>query len=245
VALIAPDNPEYQQCVAAGEETIEDGGSQLDLVLAYNFNLADLQRQASTVLARLRQAGITTVSCTCDPLFLLYLTREAVAEDYQPEWQVLGTGFTDIDLVGQAYNMGQSGDQWTRAFGISYFAEQLPFTQSPGYLAYRQVRDDQPSQLVDILYYQLYALVIGIQMAGPELTPETFETGMFAYPGGTGVAGTWDFSPEHYSPQVDAREVWFDPDGESGFNGEPGTYAGDGPRYRQGEWPEGDPEVFE
>jgi hypothetical protein len=81
-------------------------------------------------------------------------------------------------------------------------------------------------------------------MAGPELTPETFETGMFAYPGGTGVAGTWDFSPEHYSPQVDAREVWFDPEAESGFNGEPGTYVGGGPRYRQGEWPEGDPEVF-
>ena len=96
---------------------------------------------------------------------------------------MLGTGFTDLDLVGQAYAKGEAGDQWARAFGLSYFAEQLPLSESPGYKAYRQVRDDQPSQLVDILYYQLYALVIGIQMAGPELTPENFETGMFAYPG--------------------------------------------------------------
>ncbi|HKH05179.1 MAG TPA: ABC transporter substrate-binding protein [Acidimicrobiales bacterium] len=244
VALIAPDNPEYQQCVAASEEVIREGGEELDLVLDYNLNIANLAPQASTLLARLRDADITTVSCTCDPLMVLYLTQEAESQGYQPEWQVLGTGFTDLDLVGQAYAQGLSGDQWSRAFGLSYFAEQQPFRESAGYRAYSEVRDDQPSQLVDILYYQLQALVIGIQMAGPNLTPETFETGMFAYPGGTGSAGTWDFFPEHYSPQVDAREVWFDTEGESGFNGEPGTYASNGTRYRQGEWPEGEPEVF-
>ena len=39
-ALIAPDNPEYQQCVAASERVIEEGGKQIDLVLDYNLNLA-------------------------------------------------------------------------------------------------------------------------------------------------------------------------------------------------------------
>jgi len=244
VALIAPDNPEYQQCVAAANETIEEAGSQLDLVLDYNYNLAELQAQAATILARLRSEEITTVGCSCDPLMILYLTRAAEAQGYQPEWQVLGAGFSDIDLVGQAYNLQLSGDQWSRAFGLSYFSEQLPPEESPAYQAYKSVRSDEPSKLVDLLYYQLYGLVIGIQMAGPELTPQTFETGMFAYPGGTGVAGTWDWSPEHYTPQVDAREVWFDPDGESSFNGDRGTYVGSEERFRQGEWPEGDPEVF-
>ncbi len=243
-ALIAPDNPEYQQCVAAAERVIDDAGKQLDLVLDYNLNLATLNDQSATLLARLRNAGITTVACTCDPAMVLYLTRQAQAQGYEPEWQVLGTGFTDLDLVGQAYDMGDSGDQWSRAFGLSYFAQQAPLTDSPGYNAYRTARDDTPSKLVDVLYYQLYLLVIGIQMAGPELTPENFETGMFAYPGGTGTAGTWDLKPEHYSPQIDAREVWFDPDAESPFNGDPGTYTSDNTRYRQGEWPEGEPEVF-
>ncbi len=243
-ALIAPDNPEYQQCVAASERVIEDAGKKLDLVLDYNLNLATLNDQSATLLARLRNAGITTVACTCDPTMVLYLTRQAQAQGYEPEWQVLGTGFTDLDLVGQAYDMGDSGDQWSRAFGLSYFAQQEPLNESPGYKAYRTVRDDTPSKLVDLLYFQLYSLVIGIQMAGADLNPENFETGMFAYPGGTGTGGTWDFKPEHYSPQVDAREVWFDPDAESPFNGDPGTYASDNKRYRQGEWPEGEPEVF-
>jgi hypothetical protein len=243
-AVIAPDNPEYQQCLAAAQRVIGDAGQEIDLVLDYNLNLANLAPQASNLLARLRQDGITTVGCTCDPVMVLYLTREAEAQGYQPEWQVFGTGFTDIDLVGQAYAQGLSGDQWSRAFGLSYFSEQQPQNQSAGYRAYRSVRDDQPSQLVDLLYYQLYSLVIGIQMAGPDLTPENFETGMFSYPGGTGVAGTWDYFPEHYTPQVDAREVWFDPQGESQFNGDAGTYVSDGRRFRQGEWPEGEPEVF-
>lgn len=244
-ALIAPDNPEYQQCVAASKRVIDDGGKQIDTILDYNLDIGTLPQQAATLLARLREAGSTTVACTCDPLMVLYLVRGAQSQGYEPEWQVLGTGFTDLDLVGQAYATGEAGEQWGRAFGLSYFSEQLPLNESPGYLAYRQVRSDQPSQLVDLLYNQLYALVIGIQMAGPELTPENFETGMFAYPGGTGVAGTWDFKPEHYSPQVDAREVWFDPATPSSFNNDPGSYRSNGTRYRQGEWPEGDPEVFE
>lgn len=244
VALIAPDNPEYQQCVASAQDVIRQEGGELDLVLDYNLNLANLQPQATTLLARLRSEGITTVQCTCDPLMILYLTQGAEAQNYGPEWNVLGAGYSDLDLVAQAYNMSLSGDQWTRAFGLSYFAEQLPSAESPAYQAYKSVRSDEPSQLVDLLYYQLYSLVIGIQMAGPDLTPETFETGMFAYPGGTGVAGTWDWSPEHYTPQVDAREVWFDPERESAFNGELGSYVGSEQRYRQGEWPESEPEVF-
>jgi hypothetical protein len=243
-ALIAPDNPEYQQCVAASERVIQDAGKKIDVVLDYNLNLATLSDQAATLLAQLRNEDVTTVACTCDPTMVLYLTQQAKAQGYEPEWQVLGTGFTDLDLVGQAYDRNESEGQWDRAFGLSYFAQQEQLTESTGYEAYRTVRDDTPSQLVDILYYQLYALVIGIQMAGPELTPENFETGMFAYPGGTGTAGTWDFKPEHYSPQIDAREVWFDSDTPSAFNGDPGTYLSDGTRYRQGEWPEGEPEVF-
>ena len=90
------------------------------------------------------------------------------------------------------------------------------------------MRDDEPSLLVDLIYYQLLMLALGIQMAGPDLTPETFETGLFAYPGGTGQAGAWDFSPGHYTPVTDIREIWWDPDKISPFNGEPGTYVDNG-----------------
>lgn len=244
VAVIAPDNPEYQQCVAASNDVVQEAGSQYDLILDYNLDLATLQPQAATLLGRLQNQGITTVACACDPSMLLFLTRGAEAQGYQPEWQVLGAGFTDLDLVAQGYATDLSGDQWSRAFGISYAAEPVPFQESPGYRAYRSARDDEPSQFVGLIYHQLYSLVIGIQMAGPELTPESFEAGMFTYPGGSGVAGTWEWGPGRHTPQVDAREVWWDPGARSPFNDQIGAYVGRDQRFRPGEWPGGEPEVF-
>jgi hypothetical protein len=81
-------------------------------------------------------------------------------------------------------------------------------------------------------------------MAGPNLTPETFETGLFSWPGGTGQTGAWDFGPGHYTPITDIREIWWEPDAVSAFNGQPGTYVDNGQRYLQQDVPEGDPEVF-
>ena len=43
---------------------------------------------------------------------------------------------------------------------------------------------------------------------------------------------------------TDIREIWWDPDTISAFNGEPGTYADSGQRYTQEDIPEGEPEVF-
>ena len=78
--------------------------------------------------------------------------------------------------------------------------------QAPGtsdaYPAYRSVRDDEPSELVDLLYGQLLPLALGIQMAGPNLTPETFETGMFYYPAKRGLRARGT-EPQHYTPVVD------------------------------------------
>jgi hypothetical protein len=82
-------------------------------------------------------------------------------------------------------------------------------------------------------------------MAGPELTPETFEAGLFALPERTGQAGTWDFSPGHYTPVTDIREMWWDADTISPFNNQPGTYLDRGERWTRDEIPEGDPEVLQ
>jgi hypothetical protein len=243
VAIVAPNNLEYQQCVDAGLAVIEEAGNEMDLRLEYVLDLAQTATQAPGLLARLKDAGITSVAFAGDPLMLLSLTAEANAQDYHPEWLLLGVGFTDLDLVGQMVQNAAPG-QWDRAFGGSPMAPQPTYGTSEAYRAYTSVRDDEPSLLVDVVYHQLLPLALGVQMAGPELTPETFETGLFAYPEGTGVAGTWDWTPTNYTPVVDIREIWWDPTRQSSFNGAMGTYADDGTRYRRGEIPEGEPEVF-
>jgi hypothetical protein len=242
-ALIAPDNLEYQQCADRAEEILAEHDLGFDLRQDYVLQLDQLQTQAVSILAQLKANDITTVTCACDPILMLYLAEQAELQNYQPEWHVLGVGFIDLDLTGQMIQK-RSGSQWSRAFGASPWGTQSPPGTSPAYQAYKSVRDDEPSLIVDLIYFQLYELVIGIQMAGPELTPEAFETGMFAYPGGSGGAGHWDFSPEHYTGVTDAREIWWDPNAISPFNGLPGSYVDNGGRYEQGELPEGEPEVF-
>ena len=243
MAIIAPNNREYQQCVDSFEQGLADEGNQVSLRLEYTLDVPTLRTQASTLLARIKQENVTSVSCACDPIMQMYLAQEATAQGYTPEWLVAGVGFIDLDLGGQiiAHN---AGDQWNRAFGGSRWAVAQSPETSDAYAAYHSVRSDEPSELVDLLYSQLLVIALGIQMAGPNLTPETFETGLFSYPPTMGQAGMWDWSPHHYTPVIDSREIWWDPDRISPFNGKPGTWVDNGTRTPDGEIPEGDPEVF-
>lgn len=232
VGVISPNNREYQQCTDHSEELIEEAGFELALREDYVLDIALIQAQATSLLGELRRNDITSVACGCDPLMMLYLTTLAEQQGYYPEWLNLGVGFTDLDLVGQII-ASQSGSQMSRAFGGSPWGAAVTNDESAGYRAYKSVRDDEPSQLVDIVYSQLYQAVLGLQMAGPDLTPETFETGMFAYPGGNGQFGQWDFSEGEYTGVQDAREIWWDPTAPSPFNGDPGTFRDDGTRWSQ------------
>ncbi len=243
VAVIAPNNLEYQQCVATGLQVIRDAGNDIDLELEYVLDFANVAAQAPALLAKLKDNDITSVACYCDPLMVLSLASQATEQDYFPEWLIGGVGFIDIDLVGQFINSA-APDQWKHAFGGSPSSPQALAGTSEAYKAYKSVRDDEPSIFVDVVYSQLLPLVLGVQMAGPNLTPETLETGMFSYPEATGLAGTWDWSPEHYSPVVDMREIWYDPAAPAPMSGTPGSYVDNGQRYRLGDIPEGTPEVF-
>ncbi|MFP3899312.1 MAG: ABC transporter substrate-binding protein [Acidimicrobiia bacterium] len=244
LAVIAPNNVEYQRCVDTFEEGLAAEGNELALRLDYSIDVATMPTQASGLLSRIKSEGITSVSCACDPIMQMYMAQEAEAQNYHPEWLIAGVGFIDLDLGGQII-AANAPEQWQRAFGVSPSAAQDPPDTNVAYQAYRSVRDDEPSQLIDIIFQQLLILALGVQMAGPELTPETFETGLFSYGPGTGTAGTWDFSPGHYTPITDARVLWWDPDAISPFNGAPGTYVDNGERYSQENMPEGQQEVFQ
>ena len=174
---------------------------------------------------------------------MIFLTAKATEQDYHPEWIEIGAALVDVDLVGQLYDQ----DQWSHAFGISYNGTYQPLRGSLGYHAYKSVRSDEPSLiLADVIYYQLYILALGVQLAGPNLTPENFERGLFSYPGGTGPAGTWAFGPRHYTPTVDGREIYWDPKKISPQNNQAGSYVESMPgrRFKANEWPAGDPPVF-
>ena len=229
LGIIYPDSAEYTRCAEHAIAAFEEAGIETH-VQNYTLNLGQTAAVAPSILAQLRDNDITSVACACDPLMQRDLANLAEQQGYEPEWLIQGVGYIDLDLVGQLMAFG-SGDQWTRAFGGSPTGAQPPWTTSEGYLAYRSVRADEPSKVVDVIYGQLYRLAIGIQMAGPDLTPENFQTGMYNYPGGTGDLGAWDFAPGNHTGVIDARMVMWRPDLRSPFNGEMGTYIDTGQRF--------------
>lgn len=236
VGIVAPDNPEYQQCVDAAERKVKAAGYEINRY-SYTLDLSTASDQANNLAARLRSDGITTVVLASDPLVPLLLVSRMSQQSYFPEWVVTGTALTDIDLVGQIYDT----EQWKNAFGISYYAEQQPAGSSYAYFAFKSIYPDaEPIIGVELLYYYFYMFALGVQMAGPNLTPQTFAAGLRAYPGGSGPAGTWGFPAGTYTPYRDAREIYWDPLDLSVYNGKAGRYASNGKRYRIGEWPKGE-----
>lgn len=229
LAIIAPDNPEYQRCAREGIKGLGVDGRNV-LSLSYPLNLGAARATAGALITRLKADGITTVECACDTTMPIYLTTLATQQDYHPEWGVHGTALIDTDPAGQLYDQAQ----WAHAFGTSTVGNQPAFDRDPGVVAYRSVRSDRPANITESLYDQIYQLFLGVQMAGPDLTPTTFERGLFAYPRHVGVDGAWQFGPGKYTPQVDAQVVWWNPQRRSAFNGRLGGYVAAGPRYLVG-----------
>jgi hypothetical protein len=244
VTAIAPDNPWYQECVAAGQGILQQNGRDWDVPpIQYQLDLGTMSNQAANLVPKLQSLGVTTIVCGCDPIFPVFLSGAAARAGYYPEFINIGVALDDFDLVGQLWHP----DFVKHSFGISPLGDDAskPSNQSIGYAAYKTVRSDEPAFSVDLIYYQMYMLAIGLQMAGPNLTPDTFETGMFSYPKKLGPAGLWGFGPGDYTPQDDVREIYWDPTATSSYNGKQGAWVDPSPgaRYVRGNIPDGDPNI--
>jgi hypothetical protein len=235
VAIIAADDPEHQQCVHDAEKIINGAGNSAHLY-SYTFDLATFPVQAASLAAKLKQDGATTVVLITDPLMPLLISSQMSQQNYYPEWVETGVLLGDQDEIAQLYG----AEQWKHAFGISQGGEEQPYGASEATAAAKSVDPNyKPSFADEIIYNFCYQLAIGIQGAGPDLTPQTFAAGMRAYPGGTGPAGTWRYPDGEFTPYRDAREIWWDPNAKSVVNGSPGRYASTNQRYRPGQWPTG------
>jgi hypothetical protein len=237
--IVAPENAEYQQSVNRYVQLVEEAGFRIRLNMRYKLDISSMPNQASNIIAQLKDAGVTTVICACDPVMLaLGMTPKANEQGYEPEWLSGGLAFVEQDIVSQLIE----SRQWSRAFGIAFNAESEPMGASYPYAAYKAMRpNDEPAFGVEEIYYQMYILSLGIHLAGPNLTPETFQAGLYSYPGGSGPRGHWSFGPGNHTPTGDFRELWWDPNRISPQNNRPGAWVqlGGGARYFPGQIPRG------
>jgi len=114
-------------------------------------------------------------SRSADPIMPLLMTSRLSQQNYYPEWVVTGVALTDSDEFGQMYD----ASQWKHAFGLSQSGQEQPQGASYAYAAVKSVDPDhEPIFGTDYFYNYCYLLATGIQMAGPDLTPQSFAAGI-------------------------------------------------------------------
>jgi len=177
---------------------------------------AKSQENARTIITKMKDAGVTTVIYTGDPLTPAALTKEASAQDYHPEWIVGPTVLADTTFFGRTFDQ----EQWAHAFGVALVAGRVPQSQNPNYTLYTWFHGSPPpNNTYNVIAPTVSVLAPGLTLAGPKLTPKTFRDGLFRYPpsGGDpvnprqswGKHGLWPFVD--YWGSDDAGILWWDP----------------------------------
>jgi hypothetical protein len=224
--------------------------------LSYTLDLTTLPTQAATIAEKLKASGATSVIFAGDPIMPIYLTKAAASIGYFPEWIITGIVLTDTAALGRYYDQSE----WAHAFGVTSLGVPVPVGAGDADRLYRwwYGASTSPASLAaPALIPPVQQFFDGVQLAGPDLTPYTFATGLFrAPPAGGGPTTPLDAygyqgaAPRpSYSSPADYTFLWYDatakgPD-EEGVNGTGlMRYVNGGHRYKSGTVPSGSVPMF-
>ncbi|HMC53390.1 MAG TPA: hypothetical protein VKI64_11570 [Acidimicrobiales bacterium] len=138
-------------------------------------NAAQAQQDSSTDMARFASDGDSSVIFVGDPITPVYFTSAATRQQYFPEWIQTGSALTDTAIFGRVYDQ----QQWVHNFGFSALADRVPQDQTTPWKLYTWQFNHPPPAATE--YYINFALtnplMTGIMLAGPNLTPQSFQCG--------------------------------------------------------------------
>ena len=220
----------------------------------YVLRMPQSQGDTSTADARnqvlqLVDNEVTSAMCFCDINSIWDLMKASDVEGYQPEW-LLGTYINaDIDNSFSTISPTQSD----HVIGITYTDHLQPIQDSFWYTAVRTGNPNlpPPTNAGAMAFYQdMLLLASGIQMAGPNLTPQTFADALHrtVFPNPGAGAAPWfqarvGFPNGGHAMRLDAAMYWYDRGGQGRFDPTiPGRicYVYGGRRYATDRWPRGD-----
>ena len=242
---------ESERNAAQFADLLSGEGVTLAEQLSYVLDPGRLPEQATSVISKLKESGVTTVLLQGDPVGPTNLTQEATAQEYFPEWVVVGGTLVDTNTFGRVYDQ----QQWQHAFGVTSGAVSLAPEITPGFALYEWFHGSPPpaAETAPILFPNPSLLHSLIQAAGPDLTPETMRDALFAgEPTQSAITqpslswgdhGLWGAlrTPNDWSGVDDATEWWWDADetGPDEIQRE-GTgmirFVDGGRRYLPGDW---------
>ena len=225
--------------------------------LAYPSNYAQASERARTLIQRLKSAGVNTVIFSGDPIAPAIFTKEATRQLYFPEWILTGSALTDTTLFARTYDQ----QQWNKAFGISFLTARGADEAGSAYRTHmwHHGREATANNQYGTIYPTPWTFFTGVHLAGPNLTVESWQAGLFSYPlsgsgrktsatSSFGNHGIWPFTD--YTNYDDVTEIWWDPSatGEDEVGNQGAgmyRYVDGGVRYLPGQHPSTDPKAFD
>ena len=212
------------------------------------------EQQSRDAVLRAKQANVTTFVCLCNATLTGNTMRLATANGYFPEWFVGTYDFQDDNFRMRTFF---PKEHLTRTMGLTVQPRQVKPVYQPSHYAQKEVDPGHTGSsnslnagVGNIEYRILLLLASGIQMAGPNLTPETFERGlqkaMFPNPDHPTNPGKVGFAGSH-AMTLDAAEVFWSDTARSPYPAEEvGSicYVDGGQRRLAGGFPSGDGGFF-
>jgi hypothetical protein len=255
-----PNLPAYLTCTANSikieEQKYHIPASDLER-FTYGLDISTFETSAQEAMVAFKAEGVTTVVLACDPISAGLLTKAAAAENYYPEWFLIGTALTDEDPSPQTYD--DPAEVTGHLFGMSELSPSTD-TTGPTSLAgklYQKLTGHVIPKETDGFYSQLVEIFDALQAAGPDLTPQNMARGLHALPNlGAPLYqyGQWSWNvgangkpgAGSHTAGIDARFVWWNGNGISPLNGMKGTYvaAFGGKRFTLGNFPTSLPPMF-
>jgi len=185
--------------------------------LADGSQTGDLGANTSAVI-RLRSKGVTSVICLCVGAIV---GAAATGQRWFPEWLVSTMNYNDYENFLRYFFTDEQ--QRANTFGITVQPRQVAYKDTPvmqalsdadGANDYTKSGDSIYMLARQRFYHQLLLFVSGIQMAGPNLTPETFRIGLqgrlFPNPEDPTRPGKVGFSaPKDHSMTEDIAEYYW------------------------------------
>jgi hypothetical protein len=254
-----PDNDEYQHCVSLYKNELKtkyntDPGPQYNYIL----DVSRFADEAAKAVVQFKAQGVTSLILACDPISTIFLTSAAEAQQWGPEWILIGVAADDTDNFGRLYTQSRTDGHM---FGISQLGDVTTIVgpKSEAGESYRHIPrdkrkyDDMPDGALGG-YYDLLLMYTGLQLAGPTVNAQTVFDGYCQRYGEARSlpAGLWRFNTNpdgspgcDHTAVEDSREVFWS-GSTNGPDGKAGTFIAtmSGKRFTNGEWPAEDPQVY-
>ena len=112
---------------------MKDCGIKVATDVSFFLDTTKSQETARTTISKLKGAGVTSIIFLGDPLNPIYMTQEATAQEYFPEWIIGPTVYVDTAVFGRRYDQ----KQWAHAFGIGLPATRADQATQESYAMYK------------------------------------------------------------------------------------------------------------